>query len=164
MDHLTTCKLIWEQKGVVDGLKMRLDAESKILEGLKLDALKQLDALGLTKQHLPGLGTIYVQSKYSVHVPKTATDKLTLFGYVAQTYDQDAIKERLGCALREGRPPTLGDTMGPTLTGLVSIHSGTLNSFWASELELAKKRGDVRWALPGVGEPESYKQLATRKD
>lgn len=140
MEHLETCRAFWAQKAVVETLSEQLALESKKLEGIKLTALKQMDALELTKQHIPGQGTIYVQTKYSVKTPKTMAEKLALFDYIKSTKGEE------------------------TLNGLLSIHSATLNSFYDSELETAKERGDHRWALPGVGEPEMYKVIAARRE
>lgn len=139
MDHVQLCRALWQQKAVVDAIKEQLDAESTKFEDLKKSTLKELDARELTKQHIPGFGTVSVQTKWSVQTPKTAEDKLLLFAYIEREKGKDA------------------------LLGLQSIHSGTLNSFYDAEAALASERGDHKWTLPGVGEPKDYKLLALRK-
>lgn len=139
MDHVGLCRAIWAQKAVVDRLKEQLDKEVSRMEGLKLDAIKSLDAMELTKQHLPEFGTIYVQTKMSIQVPKDPGDKRLLFAYIEKEKGAE------------------------TLLGLQTIHSATLNSFYDTESTLAAEAGNHRWALPGVGEPKAYKTIGMRK-
>lgn len=140
MSYLDTAHKLWLQRAVVDELKAALALEEKKLTGLKLDFVKEIDAVGLTKQHIPGRGTLSIQTKFSVKVPKGDEAKASLFQYIE----------------KEKGPPVL--------FGLQTIHSATLNSFYDQEFELAKERGDHRWVLPGVGEPEAYKQISFRKE
>lgn len=139
MDHVELCRAIWRQKAVVDNVKEKLEAEVSHLEALKADAIKSLDSLELTKQHLPGVGTAYIQTKFSVTVPKTPEAKVELFDYI-----------------REKKGPDV-------LLGLQTINSQSLNSFYDAESTLAAEAGNFRWALPGVGEPKAYKTLNLRK-
>lgn len=139
MDHVETCRAIWAQKKIVDEISIHLEAEKSKLEVLKKKVIVELDSQELTKVHIPGSGTIYIQTKFSIETPKTPDSKLALFGYIE--------KEK-----------------GPeVLLGMQSIHSATLNSFYEQESTVAAERGDHRWALPGVGEPKMYKTLGTRK-
>ena len=137
---INTCRKIWDQRAIVNVLKEKLGDESKKLEELKATALKQMEALGLTKQHISGLGTIYAQTKFSVRTPKTPEDKTALFEYITNTKGADV------------------------LLAMLSVNSNTLNSFHEEEFELAKERGDFKWRLPGCSDPEIYRTLNMRKD
>lgn len=131
-------KLAWEQKSKVDLLKEQLEEASKKMEGLKLDVMKMMEAGDLQKFPLPGYGTVYRQQSFSVKTPKTPQDKEKLFTWIKETKGEDV------------------------LDNLLSINSMTLNSLFKEELEQAKERGDVNWAMPGVGVPEVYYKLGMR--
>lgn len=165
VDHVSVCRALWEQKMVVDALQARVDEESRKLTSLKMEAIKLLDAQGLTKQHIPGSGTIFVQPKYSIKVPKEREAKNELCRYVVEKHDSlDDLRAYARAFGSEGRGFALSDLVGNTLAGLLTINSATLNAFWSKEFQAAKERGEVRWKLPGVEEPELYKQIGTRKE
>lgn len=137
-DFIGAVKNLWEQKQVVDELKDRLADESKKLTGLKLDALKAMEVMELDKQHVPGCGTIYRQKEFSVKVPKTPAEKEELFHWIAAHKGKDV------------------------LDNMLSIHSASLNSFYKSELEIAKEEGNVDFKIPGIDAPEVYWTLGMR--
>lgn len=139
MNHLELCKALWNQKAIVDELKEKLGGEIQKFESLKRDVVKLFETSELTKQHINGYGTVYVQTNWSVRVPKDTEKKIELFNYIDQ---------------KKG---------GDVLLNFQTIHSATLNAFYEGEFELAKKRGEHRWVLPGVGEPENYKTVGMRK-
>jgi hypothetical protein len=45
---------------------------------------------------------------------------------------------------------------------MISINSQSLNSFYKSELEIAKEQGNVGFKIPGIAEPEVYWTLGMR--
>lgn len=137
-DFIGAVKNLWDQKTVVDELKDRLADASKKLEGLKLDALKAMEVMELDKQHVPGCGTIFRQKNFSVKVPKEPGQKEQLFTWIAEHKGKDV------------------------LDNMISIHSASLNSFYKSELEIAKEEGNVDFRIPGIDSPEVYWTLGMR--
>ena len=138
-EFIGAVKRLWDQKEVVDGLKTQLAKASKEFEKMKTDAIKAMEAMELDKQHVPGCGTIYRQKSFSVRVPKDPVLKEDLFHWIRSEKGEDVLRN------------------------MVSINSQTLNSFYKSELEAAKEKGDVDFAIPGIGTPEVYFKLGMRR-
>lgn len=138
-DFVQAVKKLWGQKALVEEMKENLAVASKLLEGLKMDAMKAMEAMELDKQHVPGCGTIFRQKNFSVKVPKNPEDKEALFNWIAVHKGKDV------------------------LDNMMSIHSASLNSFYKSELEIAKEEGNVDFAIPGIDMPEVYWTLGMRK-
>jgi len=131
-------KKLWEQKEIVDGIKDQLADASKVFEELKGKAMKAMEVMELDKQHVPGCGTIYRQKNFSVKVPKSPAEKEALFNWIAEHKGKDV------------------------LDNMISIHSQSLNSFYKSELEIAKEAGNVDFKIPGIDMPEVYWTLGMR--
>lgn len=129
---------LWELREQKEELEEKLSALTKKLEGQKIETMKLMEAMGLEKQHVPGYGTIYRQKEFSVQVPKTPAEKEELFNWIAVHKGKDV------------------------LDNMLSIHSATLNSFYKSELEVAKSEGNVDFKIPGVKTPEVYYKLSMR--
>lgn len=138
-EFLDEVKSLWEAKAVVDARKEALSEASEKFEALKAGVLKKMELLELDKQHIPGMGTVYRQRNFSVKVPKSVDAKQRLFSWISSHKGVDVL-----------------DTM-------VSINSQTLNAFYKAELELAKERGDIDFALPGIDMPEVYWTIGMRK-
>ena len=138
-DFIVTVKKLWEEKEKLDELKRVESVQSKVVEGLKIEVLKTMEASELDKQHVPGCGTVYRQRDFSVKVPKEIEAKLSLFEWIRDNKGEE------------------------TLDAMVSINSQSLNSFYKAELALAKERGDVDFALPGIQVPEVYYKIGMRR-
>lgn len=138
-EFLGKLKTLWEQKKIVEEISSTLDEEKSKLEGHKTEIQKMMEAMGLEKQPLPGYGTVYRQKSFSVKIPKDPAAKDKLFGWIREHKGDDVLKN------------------------MVSINSQTLNSFYKAELEVAKEKGDIDWALPGIEAPEVYYTLNMRK-
>jgi len=138
-EFLDKVKEMWEHKSVLEGIKEDLKVESAKFEALKGDVLKAMEALELDKQHLPGLGTVYRQKNFSVETPKTIESKEALFKWISDNKGRDVLRS------------------------MISINSQTLNSFYKSELEVAKETGNIDFALPGIEAPKLYWTIGMRK-
>ena len=138
-EFIVAVKELWKQKELVDGIKDKLKEESKTLEIMKSSAIKALETMEIDKQHVPGCGTIFKQKAFSVKTPKTPEQKQQLFGWIKENKGADVLRNML------------------------SINSNTLNSFYKSELEVAKEEGNVDFSLPGLETPEVYYKLGMRK-
>lgn len=105
------------------------------LEDAEKKMIETLLANEMTSYRSPS-GLCSLSFRTSVKTPKTLEDKTALFEYLKQK--------------------GLYDTM-------VSVNSQTLNSFYKSELEAAKERGDDNFNVPGVTEISVQQILSFRK-
>jgi len=138
-DFIDKVKEMWEQKRVVDELKEALKDESAKLETFKSETIKAMEAMDIEKQHVTGCGTIFRQKNFSIKTPKTIEQKEALFKWIGENKGRDVLRNML------------------------SINSQTLNSFYKSELEVAKETGNIDFSLPGIDAPELYYTLGMRK-
>ena len=101
--------------------------------------LQTLEAAGLEKFNVPGLGTAYTIHKFNVRVPKDLGDKRLLFEYMRNRQGPDATDE------------------------MISINHQTLNAYYKQELEAAMSEGkDLK--IPGLEDPVEQKSLGFRGD
>ncbi len=125
------CRIAWAQRRKVDALTREVNAESKKLEEMKAKVLAYMEQSGLEKQHIPGYGTLYTISRFTVKVPQ-GDAKLSFFEYL------------------KGRG---------IFETLATIHSQTLNSWYSDELDEAVKQGNVDFKIPGIDEAKNSKSL-----
>lgn len=81
-------------------------------------------------------GTCSLSFRTSVKIPRTAEDREAFFSYL--------------------KSKGLYDTM-------IGVNSQTLNSFYKSEIEAAKERGDADFNVPGISEISVNQILSFRK-
>jgi len=103
-------------------------------EELQKKVLEMLKKAGKTKWNVDGLGTVSIRGRYQYTTPKGLTSKGALFEYIKQKHGPDA------------------------LMGLLSIHSGTLNSFANEE-----KEREPLVEIPGLDPPTHRESLSFRK-
>lgn len=137
-DFIDRVRGLWELKAQKDALAEQLSGLSKEFEAKKTETMKIMEAMGVEKQHVPGCGTIYRQTEFSVQVPKTPAEKEELFNWIAVHKGKDV------------------------LDALLSIHSASLNAFYKAELGVAQEKGDVNFKIPGIKPPEAYYKLGMR--
>jgi hypothetical protein len=134
-DFQSLCKAIWAQRIKVDEMASALKIETCLLEMLKAKVLAYMEASEIEKQHVPGFGTLSVQSMFSVRVP-TGDRKAEFFEYLKE------------CG---------------TFEDLATVHSATLNSWYQQELEQAIAEGRDDFRAPGIEEPKIVKRLNMRR-
>jgi len=129
------CRQAWEQRTKVDEMARLQAIESKILEEMKAKVLAYLEHYELEKQHVPGFGTLSVQNRFTVTVPK-GDNKLTFFDYLKE----NGIFE-----------------------DMATVHSQTLNSWFKEKQEQALAEGNLEFSVPGISEAKIMKTLGFRK-
>lgn len=92
--------------------------------------MNALKANGRTKFEAEGIASVRIQSKDMFTTPKTQEQKEALFEYIRTKHGADA------------------------LLGLLSIHSGTLNSWANKEID-----SDPTLQIPGLEAPTSVETL-----
>lgn len=106
----------------------------KQIEGELLMALESCDK---SKYIVDGLGTIRIEEKCSVKVPKTIAEKKAMLQYI----------EGLGKEI---------------YAEVVSVHSATLNKLY-NELNEEAQEGGMVFDMPGVEAPTVWKELRFKK-
>jgi pyruvate formate-lyase activating enzyme-like uncharacterized protein len=109
----------------------------KTFKDKELLVVKALDDSGKNQYKLEKYGTFSLVSKETVKTPKTIESKVELFDYISDKYGTDA------------------------LTGYLSIHSATLNSFYKEELKNAEDK--ALFSLPGLEDPTVTQTVSFRK-
>lgn len=122
---------LYAQNRKIKAMQETIDAETETLNGLKKKVLEYMEEFGKDK-YSSNMGTISVQNKFSVQVPKDAEQKQKFF---------DWLKEK------------------GIFDGTITVHSATLNSLYNSMLE---ESGDPDFEIPGVGRGTYYKILSIR--
>lgn len=130
------CKKAWEQKAKADALQEQADAESAELTLMKNKILSYMEKYDKTNHKVSGFGQFIVKEMFSVSMPKDPEKKEALFTYLK---DKGQFED------------------------LITINSATLNSYWKQELEEAKQEQRGDFAIPGLDDFKSYKQLTMRK-
>lgn len=110
------------------------------LEGKIQACMEQLD---MEKIPVKGYGTYFLQSKFSVKVPKTEQEREDFFAYL----QAKGIFE-----------------------SMITVNSQTLNAWYKQEMEALASRAeagedvDPDFKIPGIEEPKDYFTLAFRKE
>lgn len=130
-----------KQLEVIKELRLKeaqIGQEKKLITNqLEIEEGKMIDMLetsGLSSYKGPE-GQAIISARTSVKIPRTQEDREAFFNYLKE----------LG----------LYDTM-------IGVNSQTLNSFYKSQFEEAKERGDVDFEIPGLKEVELRKTLSFR--
>jgi len=82
------------------------------------------------------LGLVSINSKFSIRLPQGADEWEKFYGYLKEKGHYD---------------------------GMITVSSQRLNAYYREELEQAKVRGDIDFAIPGLGEPSIHETLSFRK-
>lgn len=148
MEVCKKCKdLIEEKEALAEKHGAEMKALNAKLNEAKHQVLKGLEAGELQRIQIPGWGTLFSKRKQSVKVPKTIEDKQLLFDWIRKTKGEDV------------------------LMGYLSIHSGSLNTFFNAErkiaLDEAKKNNQVididEFRLPGIEAPKEWIELGHKR-
>ena len=131
---------LWKTKKHHEELKKATDEASKVLTSKKIEMRKILTEMGITKQQVPGYGTVSVTSKVSYKTPKVPDDKKQLFKYIEENHGKD------------------------TLDNLISINSATLNSFAKTEVERMIEDGNDDFLIPGLEAPTLSEDIRFTKE
>lgn len=130
-DFENYCEKMYEQRDLVAKRKEELKEEERKLDKMKSKIISYLEDFGKTK-YLTKKGTVLVQEKFSVRVPKDPEAKAAFFAWL----EEKGIKDQI-----------------------TTVASPTLNSLYKQELE-ASENPDFR--IPGIEEPTVYKLLQLR--
>lgn len=122
---------LYAQNRKVKTMQEAVDAETAILTQLKNKVMSYLEEYEKDK-YSSNEGTISVQNKFSVQVPKDPENKGRFFEWL--------------------RAKGIFDST-------ITVHSATLNSLYNSMLE---ESGDPDFEIPGVGKGTHYKILSIR--
>lgn len=133
-EHL--CKRLFAQRSLVEDIDKKLSEANAQLEEYKTQILGILEKTGKDKYPVTGLGTVFVQHRTTVSMPKDPEKKKAFFDY---------LKNR------------------NLLDDLTTVHSQTLNSFYKAEMGIAVSEGNSDFKMPGLDEPRITKILAMRK-
>ncbi len=104
---------------------------------LELEEGRMIDMLersGLNSYKGPH-GQAIITAKTSVKIPRSSEDREAFFNYLKELELYDS---------------------------MIGVNSQTLNSFYKSQFEAAKERGDIDFQIPGIGEVELRKSLSFR--
>lgn len=123
------CEKMFEQKAKVEAATQVLKDLNKELGRLQMQALATLKQINRTSHTSPH-GTVGIQERWRVSVPKTDEDKKALFAYM---------KER------------------GVLMAYATVNSNSLNAYFNEEQEVANKEGrGMEFKMPGVGESKLF--------
>lgn len=119
--------------------KDELEEISERYETARAGLLSALKAVKKTKYHVDGLGTAFIETRYSFRTPKEVADKEALYEYIKHEHGEDV------------------------LANMISINSQTLNGFCKKEIEIALEAGVADFEIPGVGQPTAEEKVKFRK-
>lgn len=126
---------VFAQRADIDESKAALTLLNKNLMALETKAMKYMEELDRTT-YQSEFGTIYIKDDYSVKVPATPEDKQALF---------DHLKER------------------GIFDRYATVNSKALNALFKEDFDMAIKRGELNFEMPGVGEKTLRQKFMTRK-
>lgn len=81
-------------------------------------------------------GQVSINAKFSVRLPQGADEWEKLYSYLKEKGHYE---------------------------GMITVSSQRLNAYYREELEQAKVRGDIDFAIPGLAEPSIHETLSFRK-
>ena len=130
------CCLIKDQRDVLDDFSDKKKVENEKLEKLEGELLEKLHALGKNKYDSQ-VGVFYISHKAAVKMPSDPSRKREFFQY---------LKER------------------GHFEDLVTINYNTLNGFYKSEWDEAKRVGNIDFCIPGVESPTITEMICFRQE
>jgi len=129
-------KEVFAQREKIEQIQKTLKDESAILERMNLKVMAYLKQLNRDSYKTP-LGSIGIQRRTSVTMPKDIESREKFFEYLKSTkqYDQ-----------------------------LITINSQTLNAWYKAELEQAENAGNsLGFQVPGLGQPSIFETIRVTK-
>lgn len=129
-------KKVFTQKAEVEALESKVNEASKKLTELQSSLLSCLQDLKKDNYSVKDFGEVVVQKRFSVRTPKTAEDKSMFLKYLQEK---------------------------GIFWDMVTVNSNTLNAFYRSEMEEAKKDGNLNFKVPGIGDPSYFEYIKLKK-
>lgn len=130
------CAELFKRRAEVEALQVMVDNANAALEELKTKVMTILEKTGKDKYPVTGFGTVFVQNRFNVSMPKDPDKK----GAFLKFLELKGIKD-----------------------DLITVHSQTLNSWYKQEMEAAVQEGNSDFKIPGLAEPTLMKTLAMRR-
>ena len=128
------CRDIFDKRKEIEAMEEETKKHVAELEKLKTKAMLILKDARKEKFFVEGKGTVYIQDRYTVSMPKEPEKREEFFRYLKE----NGIFE-----------------------SLATVNHQTLNAYWKQEWEAAGKNPD--FTLPGVGCPTLFQTLAMKK-
>lgn len=132
----TICRALFDERAKLDELEAAAKNQSGKVEALKAKIIAHMEAAGLEKFAVAGLGTVFTTDRFTVTVPKDGEARDAFFGY---------LKSR------------------GIFEELITVNSQTLNAFYKRCLDEAVEKGNPDFKVPGIGEPKHVRTLGMRK-
>lgn len=123
-------------EAVKDEAKKVLEDATKKVEAQKKKLLAYLKHFNREKFEVPGVGTFYIRSQFSVKTPKSPESREAFFSYLKNKGAFD---------------------------DLITVNHATLNAFYNAELEAARESGVEDFKIPGLDDPTLYETVNMRK-
>lgn len=134
MDQLVTD--MFALRAEIDLDKEKLSAKNATLEQMQAKAVAAMKQLE-RENYKCTAGTVYITQKWRVNTPKEEADKKAFFVYLR---DKGILWE------------------------YITVNSNSLNSYFMTEWENAKERGDgMGFKIPGIPEPSLFETVGMRK-
>lgn len=113
-----------------------VDEATKKVEAQKKKLLAYLKHFNREKFEVPGLGTFYIRSQFSVKTPKSPEAREAFFNYLKQKGAFD---------------------------DMITVNHQTLNAYYNAELDAAQQAGVENFKIPGLDDPSLYETITMRK-
>lgn len=130
------CKEIFELRLKEEELENQLKAISEAATEKKHKVMAILDSMGKEKHFVGGMGTLYIQNRFTVTMPKEPVAKKAFF---------DHLREK------------------GIFEDMVTVNHQSLNAYYKNELAAAAEVGNADFKIPGLAEPNLVKTLAVRR-
>jgi len=129
------CMKIQEAREVVKDLGEQKKSAQSHVDRLEYELLEFLKETNRKNYSGPN-GLFYINHRMSVKVPKEEEKRKEFFWYLREKGIYD---------------------------NMITVNSATLNAFYKDEIDAARERGDVDFAMPGIGEPTVSEVIAFKK-
>lgn len=127
---------VFKQREKIDLIQMELKREQEILDKMNVRVLAILKELKRDSYKSP-LGSVGIQRRTSVTMPKDPTQREQFFGYLREKGAYDA---------------------------LITVNSQTLNAWYKQELEQAQlEKRSLDFQVPGLNPPSTFEVIRVTK-
>lgn len=126
---------MFKKRTAIDALEEEISKHREVLKNLEAKVTTALKELGRDSYKTP-VGSLGIRQMWRVTTPKDAESKAKFFEFLKERgiYDE-----------------------------MISVNSQTLNAFYNREMEAAKEKGDIDFAIPGIAEPALFETVYMRK-